>query len=102
MKKLVNKEIVLPLWTPLTSDLDPEIIAHLTSLSIPCLNGKPNLLLHDMGSFTRDPLLDKRLKNIFMPNNHTWAHPSFCFCHHIDSKNIDSWSTPLVLAKPGF
>jgi len=74
MKKLVDGEIALPLWTPSSeSDLDPEIVDHLTSLSIPCLKGKPNLLLHDLGSFTRDPILDKRLKNIFMPNSHTWV-----------------------------
>lgn len=72
MKKFVRGEIDLPSWTPSSdSSLDAEIVTHLTSLSIPCLKGKPNLLLHDLGSFTRDPLLDKRLKNIFMPNNHT-------------------------------
>jgi hypothetical protein len=72
MKRLVAGDIALPLWIPQPEfDVDPEIVAHLTSLKIPCLKGKPNLLLHDLGSFTRAPLLDKRLKNIFMPNNHT-------------------------------
>jgi len=70
MKKLVVGDIVLPLWTP-SDDLNPETIAHLTSLRIPSLKGKPNLLLHDLGSFTRDVIFEKRLKNIFMPNNHT-------------------------------
>lgn len=71
MKKLVVGDIVLPLWTPSSDILNPETIAHLTSLRIPSLKGKPNLLLHDLGSFTRDVMLEKRLKNIFMPNNHT-------------------------------
>lgn len=70
MKKLVVGDIVLPLWTP-SNMLNPGTIAHLTSLRIPSLKGKPNLLLHDLGCFTRDVLLEKRLKNIFMPNNHT-------------------------------
>ncbi|CAA7263844.1 unnamed protein product [Cyclocybe aegerita] len=70
--KLVAGEITLPAWTPIDDKLDPEIISHLTSLRIPCLKGKPNLLLHDLGSFTREPLLERRLKNIFMPNNHTF------------------------------
>ncbi|KAJ3505936.1 hypothetical protein NLJ89_g7152 [Agrocybe chaxingu] len=70
--KLVAGEITLPAWTPIEDKLDPEIVSHLTSLRIPCLKGKPNLLLHDLGSFTREPLLERRLKNIFMPNNHTF------------------------------
>jgi hypothetical protein len=70
MKKLVVGDIVLPLWMP-SDILNPDTIAHLTSLRIPSLKGKPNLLLHDLGSFARDVMLEKRLKNIFMPNNHT-------------------------------
>ncbi|KIM37392.1 hypothetical protein M413DRAFT_20297 [Hebeloma cylindrosporum] len=71
MKKLVGGDIILPLWSP-PSDMDPELVAHLTSLRIPLLKGKPNLLLHDLGRFSSDFLLEKRLSNIFMPNNHTF------------------------------
>ncbi|KAF8808854.1 hypothetical protein BYT27DRAFT_7285678 [Phlegmacium glaucopus] len=72
IRKLVVGDIVLPTWSPSGDYLEPETIAHLNSLKIPLLKGKPNLLLHDLGSFTLDALLEKRLKNIFMPNNHTF------------------------------
>lgn len=71
MKKLVDGEITLPIWTP--SFVDSAVASHLTSLKIPCLKGKPNLLLHDLGSFKKDPVLEKRLNNVFMPNNHTFV-----------------------------
>ncbi|KAH9475550.1 hypothetical protein JR316_0012665 [Psilocybe cubensis] len=70
MKKLVDGEITLPIWTP--DFVDSAVSSHLTNLKIPCLKGKPNLLLHDLGSFKNDPMLEKRLKNVFMPNNHTF------------------------------
>ena len=73
MRKLVVGDIILPTWSPSGVSLEPETIAHLNSLKIPSLKGKPNLLLHDLGSFTRDVLLEKRLRNIFMPNNHTFV-----------------------------
>ncbi|KDR71862.1 hypothetical protein GALMADRAFT_281689 [Galerina marginata CBS 339.88] len=72
MKKLVVGDIVLPLWSPISNSLNPETVAHLVNLKIPCLKGKPNLLLHDLGSFTSDRILERRLHNIFMPNNHTF------------------------------
>lgn len=71
MNKLVAGDIVLPAWAPAEGSLDIEIAEHLISLKIPCLKGKPNLLLHDLGSFSRDEQLERRLKNIFMANNHT-------------------------------
>ena len=73
IRRLVVGDIVLPTWSPSDAFLEPETITHLNSLRIPSLKGKPNLLLHDLGSFTRDALLEKRLKNIFMPNNHTFV-----------------------------
>ncbi|KAF8152550.1 hypothetical protein B0H34DRAFT_663642 [Crassisporium funariophilum] len=72
MRRLVVGDIVLPMWSPSDDCQDAETIVHLNSLKIPCLKGKPNLLLHDLGSFTRDVLLERRLRNIFMPNNHTF------------------------------
>ena len=71
MTKLVIGDISLPVWSPPDGSMDPEIAGHLESLHIPCLKGKPNLLLHDLGSFQDDESLQKRLRNIFMPNNHT-------------------------------
>ena len=73
IRRLVVGDIILPTWSPSDVFLEPETIAHLNSLKIPSLKGKPNLLLHDLGSFTRDALLERRLRNIFMPNNHTFA-----------------------------
>ena len=73
MRRLVVGDIVLPTWSPSDVFLEPETITHLNSLKIPSLKGKPNLLLHDLGSFTRDVLLERRLRNIFMPNNHTFV-----------------------------
>ncbi|KAF9552856.1 hypothetical protein CPC08DRAFT_822630 [Agrocybe pediades] len=72
LTKLVVGDISLPVWMPSNEALDQETISHLTNLRIPCLKGKPNLLLHDLGSFSRDELLGKRLRNIFMANNHTF------------------------------
>ncbi|KAF8970889.1 hypothetical protein BDZ97DRAFT_1694140 [Flammula alnicola] len=72
MKKLVAGDINLPTWSPPADFPDAAMVEHLTSLRIPCLKGKPNLLLHDLGSFTGDILLERRLKNIFMAHNHTF------------------------------
>lgn len=71
MKRLVMGDIVLPTWSPPQDFVDAETVSHLAFLKIPCLKGKPNLLLHDLGSFARDVELERRLKNIFMANNHT-------------------------------
>ena len=73
IRRLVVGDIVLPTWSPSDAFLDSETIIHLNSLKIPSLKGKPNLLLHDLGSFTRDFLLERRLRNIFMPKNHTFV-----------------------------
>ncbi|KAF9482872.1 hypothetical protein BDN70DRAFT_379948 [Pholiota conissans] len=72
MTKLVSGDIVFPTWAPPEGSLAPEVIQHLARLKIPSLKGKPNLLLHGLGSFSRDEELEKRLKNIFMANNHTF------------------------------
>ena len=105
IRRLVVGDIVLPTWSPSTvHDQDPEIIAHLNSLRIPSLKGKPNLLLHDLGSFTCDVLLERRLRNIFMPNNHTFV--KFREIYHSPSLfmviQLDFSSILLDLEKPGF
>jgi len=86
MKKLVAGDIILPLWFPPSDIMDPELVAHLTSLRIPLLRGKPNLLLHDLGRFSSDFLLEKRLSNIFMPNNHTSVSYSEIFYFLLNEK----------------
>jgi hypothetical protein len=104
IRRLVVGDIVLPTWSPSDVFLEPEIITHLNSLRIPSLKGKPNLLLHDLGSFTLDVLLERRLRNIFMPNNHTFVkyleiyHSRLLFIVF----KLDFSSILPDLVKPGF
>jgi len=74
MTGLVTGEIFLPLWSPGPGSMDSEMAKHIEALRIPYLKGKPNVLLHDLGSFKDDPVLVGRLKNIFMPNSHTFVY----------------------------
>jgi hypothetical protein len=71
--RLVTGNISFSLWSPSPGSMDDEMAKHIEALHIPCLKGKPNVLLHDLGSFKNDPALARRLKNIFMPNNHTFV-----------------------------
>ncbi|KAF8901314.1 hypothetical protein CPB84DRAFT_1777551, partial [Gymnopilus junonius] len=92
--KLVVGDIILPTWEPSLDYLDTETFLHLKQLKIPSLKGKPNLLLHDLGSFTQDGLLESRLQNIFMPNNHTFLNWGFYFTSLVDSSLLGSNSCP--------
>ncbi|KAF8057440.1 hypothetical protein FPV67DRAFT_563842 [Lyophyllum atratum] len=73
MTRLVKGELVLRTWTPGASVIGTEMAAFVRALRIPYLNGKPNVLLHDLGSFERDPSLAARLQNIFMPNHRAFV-----------------------------
>ena len=73
MTRLVMGDISLPIWSPTPGSMDNEMVKHIEALRIPYLKGKPNVLLHDLGCFKDDPILARRLKNIFMPNNHTFV-----------------------------
>lgn len=77
MDKLVRGDISLPTWVPICDSTHAE---HLASLKIPALKGKPNLLLHDLGRFTAEDVLSRRLQNIFMPNNHTSVYRVIPLC----------------------
>lgn len=59
MKRLVMGD-VLSTWSPPEDFVDVGTASHLASLKIPCLKGKPNLLLHDLGSFALDVKLERR------------------------------------------
>ncbi|KAF8656140.1 hypothetical protein AX16_002742 [Volvariella volvacea WC 439] len=90
LEELVRGEKELSLWTPLSRSgkqavegllspcrhdgalIDPEIVEHITRLRIPLLYGKPNVLLHDLDGFRRDPNNEKRVRNIFQGSNHTF------------------------------
>jgi hypothetical protein len=69
LTRLVAGEVSFSLWRPTTGGRFQQ---HLEDLQIPCVKGKPNLLLHDLGSFGHDKTLRERLQNIFMPSNHTF------------------------------
>jgi hypothetical protein len=71
LTRLVAGELSFASWSPSGKDLSPEIIKHLVDLKIPSPKGKPNLLLHNLGSFAGDERLSERIQNIFMPYNHT-------------------------------
>jgi hypothetical protein len=77
MTRLVVGDISLSIWCPSPGSMDIEMVKHIEALRIPYIKGKPNVLLHDLGSFKDDPVIAGRLKNIFMPNNHTFV-PSYC------------------------
>ncbi|KAG6908568.1 hypothetical protein DXG01_004126 [Tephrocybe rancida] len=70
MIRLVMGKLGLPTWVPETGHV--HTTAHIRNLHIPYLNGKPNVLLHRLGSFEGDSTLAERLGNIFMPNHHTF------------------------------
>ena len=71
MARIVAGETSLPFWIPNGLVGSEKFVTHLETLQIPSLNGKPSVLLHDLGSFKREAALAARLKNIFMPNYHT-------------------------------
>ncbi|KAF5349975.1 hypothetical protein D9756_009205 [Leucocoprinus leucothites] len=72
LTNVINGRTSLPLWTPKDIAVQPRVRHHLENLKIPIIKGRPNLLLHQLGSFKHDPVLKNRLDNIFMPNNHTF------------------------------
>ena len=71
LTRLVAGELSFASWNPSSKGLLPETIKHLLDLKIPSPKGKPNLLLHNLGSFAGDERLRDRIQNIFMPYNHT-------------------------------
>ncbi|KAG6817695.1 hypothetical protein H0H93_007062 [Arthromyces matolae] len=71
--RLVSGSLNLETWAPSAENcLDDATATHLRNLHIPCLNGKPNVLLHDLGTFEGQPEFAARLANIFLPNHHTF------------------------------
>jgi len=74
MTRLVHGKIALPVWQP-NESFEENVTSHLSGLRIPELKGKPNLLLHDLGSFQEDKTLAQRLENIFMANSHSYVLP---------------------------
>ncbi|KAJ6472329.1 hypothetical protein C8R47DRAFT_1221831 [Mycena vitilis] len=64
LEKFIRSENPLPLWVPAPESPYAEF---LTAMKIPVSQGgRPDMVLHDLGSFERDPELDARLNEIFL------------------------------------
>ena len=63
MVLLIEGAVTLPTWTP------PADVASYLDDPIPCVCGKPNILLHQLGYFVHDPELQSRVDNVFMPTS---------------------------------
>ncbi|KAF8737072.1 hypothetical protein AX14_013518 [Amanita brunnescens Koide BX004] len=63
MALLIEGAVTLPTWTP-----PPDVAFHLDT-PIPCICGKPNMLLHELGYFFDEPELQRRVNNVFMPTS---------------------------------
>ena len=60
---LIEGVVTLPTWTP------PADVASYLDDPIPCVCGKPNILLHQLGYFVHEPELQQRVDNVFMPTS---------------------------------
>ncbi|KAF8336739.1 hypothetical protein F5887DRAFT_986297 [Amanita rubescens] len=70
MVDLVQGCLTLPTWSPaenIKSPLDDRIKTHLEQLKLPCIRGKPSVLLHGLGQFADDPELQERVNDVFRP-----------------------------------
>ncbi|KAJ7487284.1 hypothetical protein B0H11DRAFT_2409977 [Mycena galericulata] len=62
-------------WMPDPLPEDPEMLAHITALKIRSWERKPvrpRIILSDLGSFSDDPVLLKRIQNIFVRGKQTF------------------------------
>ncbi|KAJ7154588.1 hypothetical protein C8R46DRAFT_1227424 [Mycena filopes] len=69
--KFIDNAEPVPKWHPPQDAID---FAWLEAQSFPATGGKPDLLLHNLGSFAEDPELRRGLDDIFEPNpqSHTF------------------------------
>ncbi|KAF6752402.1 hypothetical protein DFP72DRAFT_904796, partial [Ephemerocybe angulata] len=68
LTRLVAGEQSFAAWSPEGRNFSDEVVQH--------LEGSRICFLHDLGSFSTDDRLRKRLDNIFMPSNHTCVDSS--------------------------
>ncbi|KAJ6472328.1 hypothetical protein C8R47DRAFT_727063 [Mycena vitilis] len=60
-------------WEPEAGQIPDEgLRAHVTGLKIPRVGRAPCILLHDLGNFSENPVLDQRVKGIFKRESHTF------------------------------
>ncbi|XP_006457031.1 hypothetical protein AGABI2DRAFT_122905 [Agaricus bisporus var. bisporus H97] len=72
VSRIVAGHTSIPIWSFNGENVSQAGQRHLANLKIPALGGKPSLLLHNWGRFSNDPILKKRLENLFVPNSHTF------------------------------
>lgn len=73
--RVARGEVTEPIWTSRKESSDPSLTSHIRSLQIPLGSSVdlPLVVLHNLGSFQRDPTLRKRLERIFSPSHHTFV-----------------------------
>ena len=63
--------LTLPTWMPheeVISQLDEDTKDFLRKLELPCVHGRPSVLLHNLGNFVEEPELQRRVKHVFRPD----------------------------------
>lgn len=75
----------------------PPWLERMESLNIPLWDQKPSMLLHRLGSFENNPILQDRLANIFMAKRQKWAVSTLWSL--LLTLGIASFSIRLVLGK---
>ncbi|KAJ7906186.1 hypothetical protein B0H13DRAFT_1880861 [Mycena leptocephala] len=68
LRTFIKEKAPIESWVP---DEDTKNSSFLEELHIPLLHGGPDMLLHELGSFTQQPALQKRVENIFTKGRHT-------------------------------
>ncbi|KAJ7510880.1 hypothetical protein B0H11DRAFT_2183616 [Mycena galericulata] len=73
LTEFIKSKQPLTSWTPPLKPLDSNTADHLASLKILALRkqGPPLVILKDLGSFAEDPILESRVKNIFVKGKRT-------------------------------
>ncbi|KAK7048018.1 hypothetical protein R3P38DRAFT_3345232 [Favolaschia claudopus] len=59
-------------WAIESESVTEEIKLHIASLQLPNIGGMPSVLLRDLGRFSEDALLSRRVNNIFAKEQHTF------------------------------
>ena len=68
---LVQNRLTLPTWMPhekVQSRLDEKTEDFLKKLELPCVRGRPSVLLHKLGDFVEKPELQRRVNGVFRPD----------------------------------
>ncbi|KAJ7159582.1 hypothetical protein C8R46DRAFT_371984 [Mycena filopes] len=73
LKEFIASKSPLLEWTPRREPADSETLSHLTSLGLLTMrrHGPPLVILKDLGGFSEDPVLARRVKNIFVRGKRT-------------------------------